>query len=65
MVHSFYYVKGFVGTGSENKLYIKYLQSKKDQYQDVVQQLENGFNHGRFRCRALTNDITIIYMSKR
>lgn len=41
-----YYVKGFVGTGSENKLYIKYLQSKKDQYQDVVQQLENGFNHG-------------------
>lgn len=41
-----YYVKGFVGTGSENKLHIKYLQSKKDQYQDVVQQLENGFNHG-------------------
>lgn len=27
-----YYVKGFVGTGSENKLHIKYLQSKKDQY---------------------------------
>ena len=26
--------------------HIKYLQSKKDQYQDVVQQLENGFNHG-------------------
>ena len=41
-----YYVKGFVGAGSENKLHIKYLQSKKDQYQDVVQQLENGFNHG-------------------
>lgn len=41
-----YYVKGFVGTGSENKLHIKYLQSMKDQYQDVVQQLENGFNHG-------------------
>lgn len=41
-----YYVKGFVGVGSENKLHIKYLQSKKDQYQDVVQQLENGFNHG-------------------
>lgn len=35
-----------VGTGSENTLHIKYLQSKKDQYQDVVQQLENGFNHG-------------------
>lgn len=41
-----YYVKGFVGAGSENTLHIKYLQSKKDQYQDVVQQLENGFNHG-------------------
>lgn len=41
-----YYVKGFVGAGSENKLHIKYLQSKKDQDQDVVQQLENGFNHG-------------------
>lgn len=41
-----YYVKGFVGAGSENKLHIKYLQSKKDQYQDVVLQLENGFNHG-------------------
>ena len=41
-----YYVKGFVGVGSENTLYIKYLQSKKAQYQDVVQQLENGFNHG-------------------
>lgn len=41
-----YYVKGFVGAGSENKLHIKYLQSKKEQYQDVVQQLENGFNHG-------------------
>ena len=35
-----------VGAGSENTLHIKYLQSKKDQYQDVVQQLENGFNHG-------------------
>ncbi len=41
-----YYVKGFVGAGSENTLYIKYLQSKKEQYQDVIQQLENGFNHG-------------------
>lgn len=41
-----YYVKGFVGAGSENTLHIKYLQSKKDQYQDIVQQLENGFNHG-------------------
>ena len=41
-----YYVKGFVGAGSENTLHIKYLQSKKDQYQDVVQQLKNGFNHG-------------------
>lgn len=41
-----YYVKGFVGSGSENTLYIKYLQSKKEQYQDVIQQLENGFNHG-------------------
>lgn len=41
-----YYVKGFVGVGSENTLHIKYLQSKKDQYQDIVQQLENGFNHG-------------------
>lgn len=41
-----YYVKGFVGVGSENTLYIKYLQSKKEQYQDIVQQLENGFNHG-------------------
>lgn len=41
-----YYVKGFVGVGSENTLHIKYLQSKKDQYQDVVQQLKNGFNHG-------------------
>ena len=39
-------MKRFVGAGSENKLHIKYLQSKKDQYQDVVQQLENGFNHG-------------------
>lgn len=35
-----------VGAGSENTLHIKYLQSKKDQYQDIVQQLENGFNHG-------------------
>lgn len=35
-----------VGVGSENTLHIKYLQSKKDQYQDIVQQLENGFNHG-------------------
>lgn len=35
-----------VGAGSENTLHIKYLQSKKDQYQDVVQQLKNGFNHG-------------------
>lgn len=41
-----YYVKGFVGAGSENTLYIKYLQSKKEEYQDVIQQLENGFNHG-------------------
>lgn len=41
-----YYVKGFVGAGSKNTLYIRYLQSKKAQYQDVVQQLENGFNHG-------------------
>ena len=41
-----YYVKGFVGSGSENTLYIKYLQSKKEQYQDIVQELENGFNHG-------------------
>lgn len=41
-----YYMKGFVGAGSENTLHIKYLQSKKDQYQDIVQQLENGFNHG-------------------
>jgi hypothetical protein len=41
-----YYVKGFVGVGSENTLYIKYLQSKKEQYQDIVQQLESGFNHG-------------------
>lgn len=41
-----YYVKGFVGAGSENTLHIKYLQSKKDQYQDIAQQLENGFNHG-------------------
>ena len=46
MEHSFYYVKGFVGVGSENTLYIKYLQSKKEQYQDIVQQLESGFNHG-------------------
>lgn len=41
-----YYVKGFVGAGSENILHIKYLQSKKEEYQDVIQQLENGFNHG-------------------
>ena len=41
-----YYVKGFVGSSSENTLYIKYLQSKKEQYQDVIQQLENGFKHG-------------------
>ena len=41
-----YYMKGFVGMGLENKLHIKYLQSKKDQYQDAVQQLENEFNHG-------------------
>lgn len=39
-------MKSFVGAGSENTLHIKYLQSRKDQYQDIVQQLENGFNHG-------------------
>ena len=41
-----YYVKEFVGKGSINTLKIKYLQSMKDQYQTVIQQLEGSFNHG-------------------
>jgi len=43
-----YYVKGFVGKGSINTMRIKYLQSMKDQYQPVIQQLEGSFNHGNF-----------------
>lgn len=43
-----YYVKGFVGKGSINTMRIKYLQSMKDQYQPVIQQLERSFNHGNF-----------------
>ena len=41
-----YYVKGFVGKRSINTMRIKYLQSMKDQYHDVIQQLEGSFNHG-------------------
>ena len=41
-----YYVKGFVGKCSINTMRIKYLQSMKDQYHDVIQQLEGSFNHG-------------------
>ena len=41
-----YYVKEFVGKGSIKTLKIKYLQSMKDQYQTVIQQLEGSFNHG-------------------
>lgn len=41
-----YYVKGFVGKRSINTMSIKYLQSMKDQYHDVIQQLEGSFNHG-------------------
>ena len=41
-----YYVKGFVGKKSINTMRIKYLQSMKDQYHDVIQQLEGSFNHG-------------------
>ena len=40
-----YYVKGFVGKRSINTMRIKYLQSMKDQYHDVIQQLEGSFNH--------------------
>ena len=41
-----YYVKGFVGKRSINTMRIKYLQSMKDQYHDLIQQLEGSFNHG-------------------
>mgnify|MGYP000460524546 FL=1 len=44
-----YYVKGFVGKCSINTMRIKYLQSMKDQYHDVIQQLEGSFNHGNLQ----------------